>query len=317
MGFKEFIKKVPIPICGLALGLASLDRFLLIWDRSEFYTFSIFALISFLIAALFTLRIIFDPKGVAKDTENPALFAVLPTYTMTLMLLSAHAEKHIGGIIGSIGFAVWIGAVIASFVFMFFFVKRFFLKLSVEKMLPSWIIIFVGYVVASSTSPVFGMQTLGQLLFWSGFVCYLTLLPLLVYRTVFVRNIPEAFVPTVAIFAAPVNLCAVGCLAAYDMAPPEIVIALLAVLGAISYVAVIGYLPIMLNRKFYPSYAALTFPLVISAVAFYNLGIYYGISSDLFTILQAATVVIADVVVVYVLIRYLMFLYRAARPVAS
>jgi exfoliative toxin A/B len=312
MGVKEFIKKVPIPICGLALGLASLDRFLLVWEHSEFYTVSICVLFSFLIAVLFTLRLAVDFRGVLKDTENPALFAVLPTYTMTLMLLSAHAEKHIGGLIGDIAFVIWTGAVIASFVFMFFFVKRFFLRFSTEKVLPSWIIIFVGYVVGSTTSPVFGMQTLGQALFWSGFICYLLMLPLLVYRTVVMRKIPEPFVPTVAILAAPVNLCVVGCLTVYEV-PPEAVVALLAIFGVISYVAVIGYLPVMLNRKFYPSFAALTFPLVISAVSFYNLGLYYGFSSDAFNILQAATVVIAAAVVAYVLIRYMMFLYRTAR----
>jgi exfoliative toxin A/B len=181
-----------------------------------------------------------------------------------------------------------------------------------EKVLPSWIIIFVGYVVASVTSPVFGMEGLGRILFWSGFTGYLALLPLLVYRTVVIRKIAEPFVPTVAIFAAPVNLCVVGCLTVYGT-PPEIVVTILAVLGTISYIAVVGYLPVMLNRKFYPTFSALTFPLVISAVSFYVLGNHYGFSSDIFWALQAVTVVIAAAVVVYVLIRYIIFLYQAAR----
>jgi exfoliative toxin A/B len=57
----------------------------------------------------------------------------------------------------------------------------------------------------------------------------------------------------------------------------------------------------------------MTFPLVISAVAFYRLGIYHDISSNsIFNILYLATVAIAIMIVVYVFIRYLMFLVRIA-----
>jgi len=87
---------------------------------------------------------------------------------------------------------------------------------------------------------------------------------------------------------------------------------ILAVMGVVSYVAVMAYLPVMLNRKFYPSFAALTFPLVISAASFYKLGVYFGFSSDLFIILRDFTAIAAIAIVVYVLIRFTMFLYQTA-----
>jgi exfoliative toxin A/B len=313
MGVRQFLTKVPVPICGLSLGLASLDRFLW-YNYNDAYTFNIFALFSFAIAILFTLRIFADRRGILRDIESPAVFAVLPTYTMTLFLLTAYVEDHIGGIAGGVSFVIWAGAVIASFVMMIFFVKRFFLRFSIEKVFPSWIVIFVGYVVASVTSPSFGAEEIGRILFWSGLIGYLSLTPLLAYRTVIVRKIPEPLVPQTAIFTAPVNLCIVGCLTVYA-APPEMVVHVLTVLGVMTYAVVIAYLPIMLNRKFYPSFAALTFPLAISAVSFHKLGVYYGISSnDVFSILQITTAVIAIAVVVYVLIGYAAFLYRAGRP---
>ena len=312
MGAKEFLRKIPVPICGLSLGLASLDRFLW-YCYDDIYVFNIFALFAFLIAGLFTMRVIIDAKGIINDIRNPGTFGVLATYTMTLLLLSAYIEDHVGGIAGDAAFLVWAGAIIMSYVFMAFFVKNALLRFSMEKVLPSWVIIFVGYVVASVTSPSFGMEELGRIIFWSGFIGYMLLLPLISYRTIIVRKIPEAMVPQIAIFAAPVNLCIVGCLMAFGGAPPEMAIAVLTVLGVISYTAVIGYLPVMLNRRFYPSFSALTFPLVISAASFYYLGIYYGLTSDVFSVLQAATVIIAAAVVVYVLIRYIIFLYQAAR----
>jgi len=312
MGFEQFLSKVPVPICGLSLGLASLDRFLWYY-HNDVYTVNVFAVFAFIIAILFTARIFADRKGILKDLENPAVFAVLPTYTMTLFLLAAYVKDHIGGIPGDISFIVWSCAVIASYAMMFFFVRKFFFGFSIEKVFPSWIIIFVGYVVASTTSSSFGAESLGQILFWSGFIGYLVMLPPILYRSLIVRKIPEPLVPQAAIYTAPVNLCAVGCLTVYAV-PPEFAVYILTVMGVISYVAVIVYLPIMLNRKFYPSFAALTFPLVISAVSFYRLGIYYGISSNkIFAALQGATTAIAIAVVVYVLIRYTVFLYRAAR----
>jgi len=302
MNAREFIAKLPVPICGLSLGLASLDLFLT--QRYDLYLYSIFAALSAVIVILFTLRIIFDHRGILKDIENPAVFGVLPTYTMTIMLLSTYAKDYIG----EAATVIWLGAVAASFVLIFFFIKKFIIKFEMGKVFPSWMIIFVGYVVASVTSPVFGMEELGKILFWSGFFCYLVLLPLIAYRTLKVRNIPEALIPQITIIAAPANLCIVGSLSAFGGAPPDAVLLILAALGVAVYVAIMAYLPVMLRIKFYPSYAAFTFPLVISTVSFYNLGVHYGLlSNDIFVILWAITLIAAILIVLYVLIRYVVY----------
>ncbi|AIZ56411.1 potassium-tellurite ethidium and proflavin transporter [Candidatus Methanoplasma termitum] len=308
MNARQFISKVPVPICGLALALASLDIFLS--QRYDLYSYSILAALSAIIMALFTIRIVVDWRGIIKDIENPAAFAVLPTYTMTLMLLSTYIKNFAF----DVALAVWLGAIIMSFVFMFFFVKKFMLKFNMMTVFPSWVIVFVGYVVASVTSPTFGMQDLGKILFWCGLIGYLIILPLAAYRTLKVRKIPEPLTPQIAIFAAPANLCIVGGLSAFGGSPPEFVLILLIILSVVSYIAVMAYMPKMLNSKFYPSYAALTFPLVISAVSFYRFGEYYGLSSvEIFVILREITVAAAILMVVYVFIRYVIYLYRTAK----
>ena len=312
MNARQFLTKIPVPVCGLALGMASLDLFL---SRTHgFYSYSIFAFLSFILIVMVTARFIIDPRGVAKDLENPAVFGVLPTYTMTLMLLATYAVD----LLGDIALAIWLAAIVMSFVIMFFFVRMFLFGFSFEKVFPAWVVVFVGYVTASVTSADFGMQELGKILFWFGLIGYLAVLPLITYRTLVVRKIPEPLIPSIAIFAAPANLLVVGCHSAFGASLPEIPFALVAVMGAVSYIAVMIYMPVMLNRKFYPSYAALTFPLVISAVAFYRLGGFYGLSSGrVFSVLQETTVVIAVLVVVYVLIRYIIFFCRTARGPAA
>jgi exfoliative toxin A/B len=273
------------------------------------YGYSVLAFISFVLVLLFTLRIVTDPRGTAKDLENPAVFGVLPTYTMSIMLLSTYAD-----VLGDIALAIWLGAVAASFVMMLFFVKRFVLRFSIEKVFPAWVVIFVGYVVGSVTSPEFGMQELGRILFWLGFTGCLMMLPVAVYRVIVVRRIPAPLVPTVTIIAAPANLCVTGCLAVFA-SPPEAVLALLAVMGIVCYAAVLVCMPLMLrDTRFYPSYAAFTFPMVISAVSFRRLGVFYGWPQDGLTgIAMEAVTAVAVLIVLYVLIRYAVFLYNAAR----
>jgi exfoliative toxin A/B len=322
VSIKEFIKKIPVPICGLSLGLASLGRFLSN-TYADVYVFNVFMLLAFVIAGLFTVRIFTDHKGILNDISASAVFGVLPTYTMTLMLLSEYVKVNIGGIAGDIAFVIWSSAIAASFVIMFFFVRQFVFGFTIDKLVPSWVIVFVGYVVASVTSPAFGMQSLGNVLFWFGIAGCSIMLPLLIYRIIR-HKLPEPLVPNLAILAAPANLCIVGCLAAYGATPSNplpdaagLALLLLAVIGVIMYAAVICYLPIMLNRKFYPSFSGLTFPLVISAVSFQRLTEYFEMSSDgALNVILVITACISIAVVTYVFIRYLMFLYRTARIIS-
>ena len=312
MNVKQFLSKIPVPICGLALGLASLD--LILSQRYDPYAYNIFAALSGIIMVLFTARIVVDWRGILKDIESPAVFGVLPTYTMTLMILSTYAKD----LMGDVALAVWLGAIAVSFVLMFFFVKKFVLRFSIGNVFPSWMIIFIGYVTASVTSPAFGMEELGRVIFWSGFVGYMIFLPIISYRTLKVRKIPEPLIPQIAIFAAPANLCVVGCLSAFGDSPPDIILIFLIMLGVFSYAAVMAYMPKMMYRKFYPSYAALTFPLVISAASFYAIGEHYGLSSvDAFIILREIAVVAAILMVVFVFVRYVVFLHKVSKSTGN
>jgi len=308
MKTREFITKLPIPGFGLSLGLVSFEHFLS--HAYDQYSYGAFAALAAGIAVLFAIRIIIDHRGVLKEIENPAVFGVLPIFTMTIMLLIALTVDYLG----DIALVVWLSAIAASFIMMIFFIKKFILKFSIEKVFPSWAIIFVGYVVASVTSPDFGMADLGKVIFWIGFVCFIVLLPVLAYRTLKVRKIPEPLIPQIMILAAPANLCIVGCFSAFGDSPPEIVLMILAVLGVAIYIAVMAYMPIMLRIKFYPSFAVLTFPPVISTISFYMIGEYYGLlSNDLFYLLWFVTLIAAILINVYILLRYVVLMYHIAK----
>ena len=69
----------------------------------------------------------------------------------------------------------------------------------------------------------------------------------------------------------------------------------------------------LLKLKFYPTYAAFTFPYVISAIAFNEANAF--LMKNGYTFFSFAPIVskwIAVIIVVYVLIRYVMFLFSAS-----
>ena len=80
-----------------------------------------------------------------------------------------------------------------------------------------------------------------------------------------------------------------------------IVLAILIPLTILLFIFVLIQLPYLLKRKFYPSFSAFTFPLVICAIAFQKTGIYYQIAEfSILNILIHLTELLAIIIVIYV-----------------
>lgn len=298
MAASDVLKRVPIPICGLALGLASLDRFL--DSHFDVYSLNMLALISAFLVAIITVKALLFPSEVRKELMSPVIYGVAPTYCMTLMVLSTYVQPHAD----ALGFAMWSGAILLFALMIIGFTGRFLTDFRMGNVFPSWFVVFVGYVVAAMTSPAFGMESFGKALFCAGLLCYAALLPIILYRVVRMP-VPKAARPNIAIFAAPANLCIAGYFACFaDL--NGIVVMILAIFGIIGYAAVLCYMPIMLNSEFYPSFAAFTFPMVISTVSLDLLFTYYDITGIVADVVLTASILFSIAMVMYVLIRYIM-----------
>lgn len=301
------IKKIPVPICGLSLALASLGNFLEGHGQGLRYTFGAAAL---LIALLFTLRLITDLPGIKKEIASPAVFGVLPTFDMTWMVLATYINPWHAGLAK----VIWYSAILFHAVLIVIFTKKFVLHFDVRNVYPSWFVMFIGFVVGSVTSGAMGTQGLGSVLFYLGFAAYLVLLVLVSYRAFVVKEMPEATLPSLAIFTAPPHLCLAGYFGAVANPHPAIVFLLFG-LGIISYLGVLLALPKLLKLPFYPSFSAFTFPLVISTVAqktvYTWLGEGYGIYLP--PLINTLTTILALAVVLYILLRYLAFLLPMKR----
>ena len=309
----ELIKKVPIPTAGVALGLAALGN--LLQPYSEVAR-GLCGMLALALVLLLLAKIVRHPDLIRADFKNSILASVSATLLMAIMQLSTYvAPITLWG-----GFVLWAVAVGLHLSLMVWFTARFIRRFQLKEVFPTYFICYVGIIVASATSPIYGAELLGHGLFWFGFACYLVLLAVVTYRYA-KHEVPEGARPLFCIYTAPMSLSLVGYLAtAAD--PNPLMVAVMLVLAQAFLVLVLARLPKFLALPFYPSYAAMTFPFVITAtalgqgVAFLNgLGAGLPLALDVLVLIETG---LAIVMVGYVTVRYLGFLFkRAEQPAAQ
>lgn len=298
------IKKIPVPMAGLSLGFAALGNLLQTYSESIRL---VCGSISAILAILFLCKCIFHFDMVKEDMKNPVMASVSGTFSMAVILLSAYAKPFIGG--GAV--CIWYFGIALHVLLIVYFTARFLYKLNMKAVFASYYIVYVGIVTASVTAPAFGQTKLGMVIFWFGFISCLILLVLVTVRYVKHREIAEPARPLFCIYTAPVSLCLAGYLQSAETKSMTMVL-LLMVLACVLYVAVLIRLPRFLVLPFYPSYAAFTFPVVISAIAMKMSTAFLGKMGYAVGFLPAVVLVetvIAVCLVVYVFIRYMKFLF--------
>ena len=299
----NILKKTPIPIAGLMLGLAGLGN--LISSYGSQYRLIAGSLAS--VIALFIIsRLMIDQKNCVKELQNPIIASVFLTFPMGIMILATYLVPFSY----QIALYGWYAGIILHSLFILIFTLKFLINFDIKKVFPSYFIVYVGIVVASVTAPVFNNITLGQRLFYFGFISYLILLPIISYRVFKIGKIKDPALPTIAIFTAPAGLCLAGYMSSF----PEKNIMLLSCLiffTIISIIAVTLYLPKMLAVGFYPSFSAFTFPFVITAIGL-KLTNNYLINKFSLQFLKYPAVIIeilAIILVSFVFFKYLLFLF--------
>lgn len=300
----NIIKKVPVPLCGVMLGFAALGNLLQSYGESIRLVCGIVA--AFLLI-LVLLKLIMFPKMIKEDMQNPIMASVSGTFPMALMLLSTYVKPFIG----SAAMYIWFFAIGLHIVLIVYFTMKFILKLQLPKVFASYYIVYVGIAVAAVTAPAFEQTGIGAAAFWFGFVTLIILLVLVTVRYVKCPQIPEPAQPLICIYAAPTSLCIAGYVQSVTPKSRGFLLAMLAVatvLYIFSIVKAIGYLKL----KFYPSYAAFTFPFVISAIATKQTMACLANMGQPMPVLKYVVLietVLAVVFVVYTFIRFMGFLF--------
>ena len=298
------IKNIPIPTAGVMLGLAALGNLLAPYS---IIVKIICGILSALLGALLFAKIIKYPKLVHADLKgNPVLGSVFATFFMATMQLCT----YVAPVLPVLSKAVWCLAVAAHIILIIWFSKNFVMNLEMKNVFPTYFIAYVGIVVGAVTSPVFNCIQLGIYIFYFGFAAYMLLLLLVTYRYIKMPPQEAAVKPIICIYTAPMSLS----LAGYFAVIPEksfLMITIMQICAQLLFFFILSLMPKLLRLPFYPSYAAFTFPFVITAIALKQSLAYYAsmgvLLHDFFYCLYVFEAICATCIVVYVTIHYLNF----------
>lgn len=302
------IKKIPLPISGVILGFAALGN--LLQSYSEPIRL-ICGLIAFILSLLLICKIIMYPSMIKEDMKNPIMAGVSATFPMALMLLSTYVKPFIGQ--GAI--YIWYLGILIHLALIIYFTINFILKFNIKKVFTTYFIVYVGIAVSSVSAPAFEKTNIGTLAFWFAFISCLLLLIVVTYRYIKYKDIPNPAKPLFCIYAAPVSLCLAGYMQSIQTKSLPMII-FLGTLSLIIYLIVLFKLPKLLKLPFFPSYSAFTFPFVISGIAMkmtmgYLTKIGYNIEFLKYIVLLQT--IIATLLVLYTLYRYIVFLLPEKR----
>ena len=266
--FQKFLSNLPLPISGVMLAVASLGILLMQFfgpilnmPYAGLVLQSVCGVVSAILWVLLILKAVLFPAQIKSAFSDPILASVAGTFPMATMALSVYIEE----IIGEAAVYLWYAGVVLHAVLIVFFSVRFLREPKLSQVFPSWLVVYVGIVLASITAPYFNQIPVGQICFWFGLAALIPLLPALFVRCMRVV-IPEPAKPLVCIFAAPISIILAGYVQSFSS--NAYVVSALLVAETIVLILVLLQLPKLLRLSFYPSYAAFTFPFVVTATAY-------------------------------------------------
>jgi len=228
-------------------------------------------------------------------------------FPMALMLLSTYILPFAGGAAR----VLWWFAVALHALLIVWFTLKFVCSFDLKKVTTVFYIVYVGIAVAAVSAPAFGRTAdVGTATFWFGLAAFLVLL-VVVTKRYLALPVPEPAQPLICIYAAPASLCT----AAYvqSVMPKSFaMLVFLLILALVIYAFALVKSVALLKLPFYPSYAAFTFPFVISAIAFKQgaaCAAKLGHDLPLVPYLVPAATLIAVVFVVYTYFRFMKFIF--------
>ena len=293
----------PIPMAGLILGLAALGN--LLQSYNEMYRVGL-GIISGILFILFTLKILTNWGLFKEDMKNPQMASILPTYSMALIILSTYIKSYLGDWAN----IVWhLGIILHVIIVGYFSINFLFKNFNKDSIMPSWYVTFVGIAVGGVTGKAFNPD-LAKITFYIGIVMYFVLMPFIVKKVFIKKDIKAPLLPTMTIAAAPGGLCLAAYINSFDEKSIGF-ITFMVILSQIYYFLVLINIPKAMEKGFFPSYSAFTFPLIITALA---LKLSNKVLENSFlNILINFEVLVAVLITAYVLIKYIKFLINQCK----
>lgn len=300
---KQVLKIIPIPMSGLMLAFISLANLLHSIDRTIFGHFAF--IIGGILFLLLLSKLLFAWSTVVQEMQNPIIASVSPTFTMGTMSISS--GLHIYNVSELMIHTIWFLGAIGQFMIVLYFIKTFIWKnhLTISNIFPSWFILFVGLAMMPLTAGNLSSIVTKGIVFFA-IASFIILVPIIATRVFIRKDLPEPTIPMLTILTAPASLSLAAYLQQFD--GKLFVVVILFAIAQILYLLVLTKLPGALKLPFYPSYAAFTFPLIVTATATQAFILYltnHGITVSWLPWLANFELIVAIVIICYVFIRYL------------
>lgn len=300
------VKKLPLPIVGLGLGLVALGN--LLGSYSEVVRYCL-GLLGALILILFTIKIFTQTESFKEDMKNPVMASVFGTYSIAITILSGYAKPYLP----TLATVLFYLGILIHLVLIAYFSKTFVMKLEMPKIHASYFIVYAGIASAGLVAKAIGNPLVGKICVIAAFLMYLPMLLIVSNRYIKNKEVPELLLPVKAIYAAPAALIFAGYMSVFDEKSLLIVVVGV-ILSEMLYLfgLVQGFKYAF--KKFFPSFSSFTFPYVISTIALKMATGFFAANNmsiaGVLSILVTIQTVIAVFFVLFVLIKYTQFLTK-------
>lgn len=306
-----FIYQLPVGICGLILGCATISNlfFTLHYDLGG----HVFLWISIILILLFCSKCCIYPKVILTELKNRNVCATFPTLPMAILTIVYILYHQFQLQLFILNMIWWMTVVLQCMIICCFGYYHIWKKSSHHIVRPntSWFVTFVGIGVISETSMDFN-QLFGEILLYIATICFILIIPYILYRKTWQRYKQSQF-PLSVIIAAPGALCFNAYLTIVNQ--PNILILIIGmILSQFLFLVTLCFIPKLYDLGFVPTFSALTFPWVTTALSLYNVievihvnGNYIKVILDVAFIIETG---LAILVVCFVLVNYIIFMKR-------
>ncbi len=264
------LQNFPISWFAVIMGMAG---FSVAWNRAEHILHLTFTLspvlqnvtaVFFLtLTVLYSIKIFRYPADVLAEINHPVKIAFLPTFSISLLLLSimlAHSQQ-------TLSLYLWIFGTILHFCMTLYILSSWVHqnKYEIKHLNPAWFIPVVGNILV----PVVGVQYAPPDLSWFFFSINLFFWPVLTaiifYRLIFHQSLPDRFMPTLFIFIAPPS---VACISLFNLTGTLSEVGrILYFIALFFFILVVIQAKFFLRCKFFLSWWAYSFPVAALTIA--------------------------------------------------
>jgi len=320
---KQRLQQLPFAISGLAFGLVSLG-----WNLEVAYPLDgILQVLTALLSTLIIIAVIFKlyylSPYVFPLLKDPSIGPLSPTIALVIMIGSVNFS-------GDSAIFIWFfGFILHSLLLILFIITRY-QNFQMAQVAPSWFIPFVAIIVAALTYPqmsqssmawlatnhVIIQQIFSQSVVIFAIASYFLILPLITYKVISKPLLTADTRASLALYAAPANLCLLGYLLYFPTTSLSLMVLLLIIAIAMSIFSYVIVLQ-LIHRPFTPAFSSFTFPLVIGSPTMQAVSSYFEqqqfdeLYIHFFAYLAQLQLYAATLVTVYVVYQYARFLYRS------